>query len=60
MCKADKIRLACYILALGIALVYPVRKIISFEYPSVPPKSYLFETEIYPQGKSFGQSKNLP
>ena len=47
MRKSDKIRLVCYILAVGAALVYPVKKIISFEYPSVPPKVYTFETEIY-------------
>lgn len=47
MRKADKIRLTSYILALGIALVYPIGKIISFEYPSVPPTTYLFETEIF-------------
>jgi len=46
MRKADKIRLGCYILALGAALAYPVAKIISFEYPSVPPNIYMFETEI--------------
>ncbi len=47
MRKSDKIRLVCYILAVGAALAYPVTKILSFEYPSVPPKVYLFETEIY-------------
>jgi len=47
MRKADKIRLGCYILAVGAALAYPVAKILSFEYPSVPPKVYLFETEIH-------------
>lgn len=47
MRKTDKIRLGCYILALGAALAYPVAKIISFEYPSVPPNVYTFETEIY-------------
>lgn len=46
MRKADKIRLGCYILALGAALAYPIAKIISFECPSVPPNIYTFETEI--------------
>jgi len=46
MRKADKIRLGCYLLAVGAALAYPVAKIISFEYPSVPPNIYTFETEI--------------
>lgn len=46
MRNTDKIRLGCYILALGAALAYPVAKIISFEYPSVPPNVYTFETEI--------------
>jgi len=46
MRKADKIRLVCYILAAGAAFAYPVGKIISFEYPSVPPHVYVFETEI--------------
>lgn len=46
MRKADKIRLGCYLLAVGAALAYPVAKIISFEYPSVPPNIYMFETEI--------------
>lgn len=47
MRKADKIRLGCYLLAVGAALAYPVAKIISFECPSVPPNIYTFETEIY-------------
>lgn len=47
MQKADKIRLGCYILAVAAALAYPVAKIISFEYPSVPPNIYIFETAIY-------------
>jgi len=47
MQKADKIRLWCYILAVAAALAYPVAKIISFEYPSVPPNIYIFETQIY-------------
>ncbi len=46
MRKADKIRLGCYFLAVGAALAYPVAKIISFEYPAVPPNIYMFETEI--------------
>ncbi len=46
MRNSDKIRLICFILALCAALAYPVRKIISFEYPAVPPKIYLFDTEI--------------
>ncbi len=46
MRNSDKIRLICFILALCAALAYPVRKIISFEFPAVPPKLYLFETEI--------------
>ena len=46
MRKSDSIRLAFYILAVCAALAYPVKKILSFEYPAVPPKLYLFETEI--------------
>ncbi len=46
MRKSDSIRLAFYILAVCAALTYPVKKILSFEYPAVPPKLYLFETEI--------------
>lgn len=46
MRNSDKIRLICFILALCAALAYPVKKILSFEYPAVPPKLYLFETEI--------------
>ncbi len=47
MRRSDKIRLVFYILAVGVALAYPVTKILSFECPSVPPNTYLFETKIY-------------
>ncbi|OQA85857.1 MAG: hypothetical protein BWY31_01624 [Lentisphaerae bacterium ADurb.Bin242] len=47
MRKPDKIRLIFYVLAVCAALAYPVKKILSFERPAIPPKLYLFETEIY-------------
>jgi len=46
MRKSDSIRLAFYILAVCAALAYPVKKILSFEFPSRSPNCYLFETEI--------------
>lgn len=45
--KKDQFRLICYLIVFCAIASFPVRQILAFEYPEIPPKEYFFETEIY-------------
>jgi len=45
MKESDMIRLAALILVLIAALVYPIKKILSFECPETPPREFRFRCE---------------
>ncbi len=47
MKKTDLIRLICYLIFVGLALIYPIRLIMSFEYPGVQPGVYRFKAGAY-------------
>ena len=47
MKKNDIIRLVFYVITLGLIVWYPLKKIIAYEFPAVPPVEYDFKLSLY-------------
>ena len=39
--KKDQFRLICYLIVFCAIASFPVRQILAFEYPEIPPKEYI-------------------